>query len=152
MTYENLQRQYDYLNIKELDLSDVAGLKGLCLNDNIAIEQSMTQTEKACVLAEELGHYYTTVGDILDQHNTSNRKQEHTAQLWAYDKIIGLSGIIKGYQERCQNRYELAACLGVTEEFLQEAIDCYREKYGPYIQVGKYAIVFEPALAVIERL
>lgn len=152
MTYENLQNQYEHLNIKEMDLSDVSGLKGLCINDNIAIDKNLIQTEKACVLAEELGHYHTTVGNILDQSISSNRKQERTARLWAYDKMIGLSGIIKGYQMRCQNRYELAEYLGVTEEFLQEAINCYKEKYGPFIQVEKYTIIFDPALAVMERL
>lgn len=34
------------------------------------------EAEKACVLAEELGHHYTAVGDIIDQSYYSNRKQE----------------------------------------------------------------------------
>ena len=38
--------------------------------------------EKASVLAEELGHYYTTVGNILDQEDAGNRKQEHKARTW----------------------------------------------------------------------
>ena len=63
---------------------------------------------------EELGHYYTSTGDILDQ-------------------------------------YELADCLHVSEEYLQEAIDCYREKYGCSVEVDGYLIVFEPCLAVYER-
>ena len=72
--------------------------------------------------------------------------------LWAYDKLIGLSGIIKGYLARCRDRYELAEYLGVTEEFLQEALDCYREKYGEHTEVDGYTIMFEPSLAVIEKI
>ena len=94
MNYTELQAQYPKLNIQELDLTEVDGLKGLCLDDNIAIEKKLSQNEKNCILAEELGHYHTSFGNILNQTIISNRKQEHIARLWAYDKLIGLPGII----------------------------------------------------------
>jgi len=152
MSYEELQIQYDKLNIQEMDLSEVNGLKGLCFNGNIAIDKGTTQTEKACVLAEELGHYHTSIGDILDLTDVSNRKQEYRARLWGYNKQIGLSGLIQGYEARCRNRYELARHLNVTEEFLQDALDCYRAKYGIFAEVDNYVIFFEPSLFVYEKL
>lgn len=103
------------------------------------------------MLAEELGHHYTTVGNILDQSDTGSMKQERKARLWAYNKLIGLSGIIQGYKAHCRNRHELADCLHVSEEFLQEAIDCYRNKYGTSVELDGYLIVFDPSLAVIEK-
>ena len=96
MTYEDLQIQYNSLNIIELDLSKIQGLKGLYIDGNIAIDRRLSSNEKVCILAEELGHHYTAVGNILDQSNISNRKQERAGRLWAYDHLIGLSGIIKG--------------------------------------------------------
>ena len=43
-------------------------IKGLYCDGTIAISTDMkTDAEKACVLAEELGHHYTTYGNILDQ-------------------------------------------------------------------------------------
>ena len=43
-------------------------IKGLYSDGTIAISTDMkTDAEKACVLAEELGHHYTTYGNILDQ-------------------------------------------------------------------------------------
>ena len=43
-------------------------IKGLYCDGTIALSKDMyIETEKACVLAEELGHHYTTVGDIIDQ-------------------------------------------------------------------------------------
>ena len=108
--------------------------------------------KKADVLAEELGHYYTTSGDILDQTSISAQKQERIARLWAYDKRIGLAGLIKGYQSHCCNRHELAECLDVSEEFLKEALECYREKYGSHVNFGDYTIIFDPALVVIKKL
>ena len=151
MNYEELQMQNADLNMKEMDLSEVPGLKGLYYNGNIAIEKKLTQNQKACVLAEELGHHYTTVGNILDQSDTGSMKQERKARLWAYNELIGLSGIIQGYKAHCRSRHELADCLHVSEEFLQKAIDCYREKYGCSVELDGYLIVFDPSLAVIEK-
>lgn len=118
----------------------------------IAIRQSIpTLRKKADVLAEELGHYYTTVGRIIEQDSVSDRKQEHIARLWSYNKRIGLSGLVKGYKAHCTNRHELAEYLEVSEEFLKEALECYHEKYGSYVNWGGYTIMFDPALVIIER-
>ena len=52
-------------------------IKGLYCDGTIALSKDMyIETEKACVLAEELGHHYTTVGDIIDKKESENRKQE----------------------------------------------------------------------------
>ena len=150
--YEELQAEYDSLNIKEMDLSEVNGLKGLYIDGNIAIQKGMTSAESGCTLAEEIGHHETSVGNILNLSDIRNRKQERTARLWAYDRLIGLSGIIKGFQNHCANCYELAECLNVTEEFLREALDCYKGKYGQFVKLEGYIIFFDPSLAVMEIL
>lgn len=126
-------------------------IKGLYCDGTIAINKDLTDTQKACVLAEELGHYYTSTGDILDQSDPAHRKQELHARLWGYNRAVGLSGIIHGYRKHCRNQHELAECLHVSEEYLQEAIACYRDKYGCSVEVDGYLIVFEPCLAVYER-
>lgn len=119
----------------------------------IAIRQDIeTNTEKTCVLAEELGHHHTSVGNILDMNDVRNRKQERQARLWGYNKLIGLSGIIRTFRAGCQNQHEIAEFLDVTEEYLQECIDCYRDKYGVYTIVDNYIIYFIPNLAVMERV
>lgn len=137
------------LSIKERPFKTYDGrIKG----KNIYLRKDMNTTEKACVLAEELGHYYTTVGNILDMSVVSNRKQERQARLWAYNKQIGLTGLIRAYEAGCTNRYETAEYLEVTEEFLEECIQCYRDKYGEYKVVDNYTIYFIPHLAVFKRV
>ena len=99
---------------------------------DIYLRKDMNTTEKSCVLAEELGHYYTTVGDILDMNVPENRKQERQARLWGYNRVIGLFGLIRAYEHGCKDKYEIAEYLDVTEEYLEECINCYRDKYGEY--------------------
>lgn len=124
-------------------------LKGIYINGNVAINTSvMTTTQKADVLAEELGHHYTTVGNILDLSDAQNRKQERQARLWAYNKRIGLYGLIRAFEHGCKSRHEVAEYLEVTEEFLQEAIECYRDKYGTSTAVDGYYIMFIPNLVI----
>lgn len=124
-------------------------LKGIYIDGNIAINTSVnTSIEKVCTLAEELGHHYTSVGDILDMSDTGNRKQERQARLWGYDKLIGLGRLISAYEHGCHDRFELAEYLEVTDEYLHECIECYRDKYGPCVTVGEYYIMFIPNLQV----
>ena len=128
-------------------------LSGLYVDGNIALSnQLQTTPEKTCVLAEELGHHHTSVGNIIDMNDVRNRKQEHQARLWGYNKLIGLTGIINAFRAGCQSRHEIADLLDVTEEYLQECIDCYRDKYGVCTEVGTYTIYFIPSLAVMEKV
>lgn len=127
--------------------------KGLYCDGVIALSQVLeTEAEKACVLAEELGHHYTAVGDILDQSSVANRKQEMRGRILAYNRLVGLRGIIDAYNHHCQGTAEAAEYLGVTEEFLNDTLTYYKNKYGMYATVDNYAIIFEPSIAVIELI
>ncbi len=126
---------------------------GRIKGSRVAIRQDLaTSVEKACVLAEELGHHYTTYGNILDQSDASNRKQELRARAWAYNRQIGLLGLIRAYEHGCRNRFEIAEYLEVTEEVLEECISYYRKKYGIYQSVDNYIIYFVPTLTVFKRI
>lgn len=84
-------------------------IKGLYCDGTIALSKDMyIETEKACVLAEELGHHYTTVWDIIDQKESENRKQERRARILAYHEMISLSDLVDCYHSRYQNKYEVA--------------------------------------------
>jgi hypothetical protein len=125
-------------------------IKGLYCDGVIAIREDMTIPEKTCALAEELGHHETSVGNILDMTSAVNRKQERQARLWAYNKQIGLIGLVRAFEHGCQNRFEIAEYLEVTEEFLEECIECYRNKYGICKQVDNYVVYFIPQLSVMK--
>ena len=124
-------------------------IKGLYCDKTIGLNLDIdTSAEKTCVLAEELGHHHTSVGDILDMSDAGNRKQERQARLWGYNKLIGLTGIVKSYEAGCQDRFEVAEFLGVTDEYLQDCVACYRDKYGTGTVLNGYYIMFIPHLAI----
>ena len=148
LTYEELliEAYNKNLTVKEKPLPIS---KGRIKGNRIAIRKGMTEVEKACVLAEELGHHCTTVGDILDQNITENRKQERRARVWAYRHAIDLSDFISAYKNGCRNRFEIAEHLEVTESFLEETIESYKCQYGMFAIVDRYIIYFEP-LGILE--
>lgn len=139
------------LKVKE-NLPFESSAKGLIYGNCIGLSNKINKSsEKSCILVEEMGHHYTGIGNILNLSDERNRKQEARGRLWAYNELIGFSGIIQGYRAGCHSSHELAEFLEVTEEFLQDAINCYREKYGIYVEVDKYIIMFEPSLTVIQK-
>ena len=126
-------------------------IKGLYCDGTAAISNDIdTNAERACILAEEMGHHYTSAGNIIDQTDEQNRKQEFRARMWAYNEMVGLIGIIDAYKNGCRNSYEVAEYLEVTEEFLNDALNTYKDKYGVYTIVDNYAIYFIPALLVLK--
>lgn len=150
VTYEELLIEADTNNLitkeKPLPVS-----KGRIKGKQILIRSNLTDIEKKCVLAEELGHYHTTTGNILDQRDVRNRKQEYKARLWGYNQLIGLHSIVSAYEHGCQSKYEIADFLQVTELYLTEVITCYTRKYGICKDYREYRIFFEPYLHVEEK-
>lgn len=151
MNYNELLIEADANNLvtKEKPLK---AYNGRIRGRKILIRKDMPEVQKGCVLAEELGHYHTTVGDILDQSNADNRKQERRARIWSYNKMIGLQGIISAYKAGCRTMYDMASHLDVTEDFLLEAISCYKQKYGVCTRIDNYVIYFEPSISVLELI
>lgn len=149
--YEEL---LEFAEKEGLDLVDLPAcdsrIKGLYCDGTIGLSKDLkTTAEKASVLAEELGHYKTSSGNILDQTDVSNRKQEYRARAWGYDHSIGLQGIIDCYLAHCSNLYEMADFLNVTEAHLIDALAYYHGKYGIQVTYKDYVIYFEPYLGVL---
>lgn len=146
--------QYDELVIKaenqgirviELNLE---GECGYCYNDTIFVNYHITSIQKKCILIEELGHYHTTFGDIMDQSKIENRKQELKARRWGYQNLLSLDSVLVAYENKITNLIDLADYLGVTEDFIKCTVDYYKCKYGLYCRYKNYYICFEPTIRV----
>lgn len=150
MEYLDLVKKAEQNNIKVYDYKLTPDLKGLYFNGNIAINEDIeTLAEKKCVLAEELGHHFMNAGNILDQDNIVNIKQEKLGRSWAIKKLVGITDLINAFNDNIRSRYELAEYLDVTEEFIEDAIEYYTSKYGEYYQIDNYVVYFNP-LSVLE--
>lgn len=150
MTYEQLLIETDKKGLitKEKPLR---ANKGRIKGNKIAIKNDLTEIEKKCILAEELGHYYTASGNILGTDIVSI-KQESQGRLYAYNKLVGLSGLIAAYKAGCKSLYDISEYLEVTESFLLAALNKYRQRYGIYVTIDNYVIYFEPNLNVFELI
>lgn len=151
MKYDKLIEEADEEGISTYENNMIGDLKGLYVSGTITINSDIdTKAEKTCVLAEELGHHYTTYGNITDQSEIVNRKLERVARVWGYTKLINPSDLVEAHKSGVRNRYELAEFLEVTEEFLEEALEYFKQKYGAFITLDNYIVYFEP-LGVFER-
>lgn len=119
MKYEDLldEAYNGGLTVKEKPL---VAYDGLISGDRIAIREDMTTARKACVLAEELGHHYTSVGDILDQTDLENQRQEFRARIWAYKKLLSMDKVLDAAGKGYTAPHDMAEYLDVDEEFLRE--------------------------------
>lgn len=128
-------------------------IKGLYCDGTVALNKSLsTSAEKRCILAEELGHYHTSYGNITHCSTEQELKQEFKARIWSYNKLIGLGGIIECYNAGCHNLHEMAELLNTPEWFLSDALIYYKEKYGTCTTFDNYVIYFHPTLCVFKRI
>lgn len=119
--HEQLMAEYNDLYIEERSMVN----DGLYADGCVWINKDMPSNKKLAVLAEEIGHYETSSGNILDQNNTSNRKQELAARKWAYEKVLPLSAIETAVESGCRELWEIAEYLDIDEDFAREALKYY---------------------------
>lgn len=119
--YEHLMAKYDDLYIEERPMKN----DGLYADGCVWINSKMSESRKYCTLAEEIGHYETSVGDILDQADTNNCKQENIARRWAYEEILPKGNILFALQDGHTEIWDMAEYLEVDEAFLRGALKHY---------------------------
>lgn len=120
--YEELLSEYEgVVNVEERTMIN----EGLYCDGYIWIKQDLNNHRKACVLAEEIGHHYTSVGDITNLKNIGNRKQEHVARKWAFEKLVPLHVVKNAIAQGHSDLWDMAEFLDIDEEFLCEALKYY---------------------------
>lgn len=109
----------------------------------IGINENIISNKKlfTCVLAEELGHHFTSIGDssaeyysLIDRVNLN--KTEAAALKWAAEYLLPLDEIVNAIKKGIKNIDELSDFLGVTDEFLLERFKFIARKQ-PYIRIQK---------------
>ena len=127
--FEALAASRPQLNIiisKEMPKS----LGGLTFIRDIYINHNRSSREQYEILQEELAHYDYTVGDISSYSSEADKKQEALARSKAMERTVTLKGLIHCYFSHAWSLEEVADYFGVTEKYVQQAIQNYRNKYG----------------------
>lgn len=121
--FEKLVAEYENeLDIEERKMS----CDGLYCDNVIWINDKMTYAEKLSVVAEEIGHYKTTTGNILDLTTIANIKQELDARRWAFEKVIPFKDVQHALENGIVEIYDLAEHFEVTEDFMKECLKHYK--------------------------
>ena len=123
-------------------------IRGLCCDDTIALSAQIdTEAERTVILCEELAHATHSVGDILDDSRMERKTRERI-----FDRLVGLPGIVRAYLDGCREPWEFAEFFSVPEDFLKQAIQNYRQRYGTLVTIpcddALFALCFEPTLSV----
>lgn len=151
--YEKLLEHCDNhnLDVNEVTMPTILeGLKGLIIDNTIFIDKSLSDIEKYVVLSEEIEHFNYNSGDILQQSDLRNRKQESFARGKAFEKVFTFEDMIKAFERRVDSLNELSEMLGLTEEYITDAIEHYARKHGQYTNYKGYYIHFLPTLSVVK--
>lgn len=87
MNYEDLLNNVTEEKINLIEYPFKGNAKGFYCDGCIALNSKIkTEKERKCILAEELGHYHTSHGSILDK-SLNSIKQEHRARPLGLRKI-----------------------------------------------------------------
>lgn len=121
------------------------GLSGLYYDKNIKLNATNDYYTNVSVLAEEIGHYFTSYGDITDYKHVDNMRQELRARREAIKLILPLESIIECYESGYWGDiYAMCLHLEIDRSYFYEAIKDYKMKFGSYIMYDGYLIEFEP--------
>lgn len=95
-------------------------LYGYIDNETIYINDNISYEDKVATVMEEVGHYYMTIGDIVDY---SDMKEEYKARLWSYEQLISIDRL-KKYQMSNEpvHDYEIAEDFGLPVNVIVDAI------------------------------
>lgn len=126
---ERLMSDYDNLSFHFLP-NMPKKIDGLISNQDVYIKKDLSAFKQTEVLAEELGHYLTTAGNITDYSELESRQQETKARQVGYFMVIGLDDLIDCYHNGITSVEELSEHFEVSDKFIYDALEAYRVKNG----------------------
>lgn len=104
---------------------DTQGSDGFYCDSYVLIKKKMLTCRKTCVFAEELGHHFTSAGDILDLDDINSLKQEHKARVWAYHKLLPIENVYAAAMQGYTESWQMAEYFDLDEEFVMDALKHY---------------------------
>ena len=142
---EILEKLWDIVNrenieVRYKDFSQLPeNIHGLYIYDHrlgplIILDKQLYHSHRLhrCVLAEEIGHFYTAVRtNLLSVHTSANlqtmeSQDERKAAQWATNFLIPDSALIKALEAGYRSCFELSEYFDVTEWFMYRKLDIFK--------------------------
>jgi len=124
---EELISQYPELQFEFEPMPSTLG--GLALGTQITINSNKSHEEQLQWLYEELGHAFTSTGEITHYHVERNMVQEKRARVWGMTHHVPLGKLKELSTERVDDDYEIADELGVKVDYLHDVGTMYGFKF-----------------------
>jgi len=99
-------------------------------NNEVYINSNRSYTQNLQDLAEEIGHWKTTAGDIHEMATLADQGQELEARQVGYMMIVGLDGLIDCFKKNITTPWDLADYFECNISYIWSALNTYKVKYG----------------------
>lgn len=139
--YEELMLKFPELNYKFDPLMPIHQ-KGMIHGSIVYLNPQQNYEELNSTVAEEIGHYLTGSGNIIEQDTPEKRKQEQKARDTGATILVTPGDILDCFESGCFSVWECAEHLDITEKTFKAAIKYYARKYDGIKTENKYTILF----------
>lgn len=108
----------------------------------IAIDKSIVnyKTLYISILAEELGHHFTTQGNLLEaskdySEKLYKNKKEILARIWASNFLVSDDEFVQALLSCISNKYEMCEYFNITYELLENKIKSILKDEEKYLKI-----------------
>lgn len=121
------------------------GLSGIYFDYKIKLSHENDYYKNIEVLAEEIGHYYTSDGNITNYKNINSMRQEVKARRFGVKLALPLESLIDCYEKGMWGDIcSMCMHLEISVKYFENAVESYKEQFGSYVKYDGYLIEFEP--------
>ena len=121
----------DYSELKFNFKKDMHNKHGAFIIDtDIYINKNNSYENIIGHIAEELGHYETSVGDLSILDTIEKTQQEKRARQYGYRYLVSLDELITCYKLGLTEYWEIAEFLEITPKYLWSSINYYKDAHG----------------------
>lgn len=105
--------------------------QGACIfNNEVYINSNRTYRQNLQDTAEEIGHWKTTAGNIMETKTLYDQRQELEARQLGYMMIVGLDGLINCFDKGITTPWDIADYFECNIDYVWSALNTYKVKYG----------------------
>lgn len=127
----------------------VDGYKGLLVRRNglsyVFVDPKASRRSRAAILAEEFGHFMTSVGDtVRGADQIRIQRAEDRAMRSAVDMLISPEAVIYAIKDGVRNWFELSEALDLPENFLRKAVEVWKKQFGPVYTTEDSVLWLDP--------